>query len=83
MSVLRDDEDWISPEKYFENGTDERGFRHEYLAGQIYAMAGASVEHNLIAGDLFAALHARIFPRKPCRTSFRERHEGACGIARR
>lgn len=31
--------------------------RHEYIGGDIYAMVGASDRHNLIAGNLFAALH--------------------------
>ena len=30
--------------------------RHEYVAGQVYAMVGASDRHGLIAGNLFAAL---------------------------
>jgi Uma2 family endonuclease len=30
--------------------------RHEYLGGEIYAMVGASDRHNLITGNLFAAL---------------------------
>lgn len=58
MSVQHDD-DWISPEQYFERELTSE-IRHEYLAGQVYAMAGASVEHNLIAGDIFAALHAHL-----------------------
>ena len=33
--------------------------RHEYLSGQVYAMAGASTAHNLIAGNIFARLRAR------------------------
>jgi len=28
--------------------------RHEYLAGQVYAMAGTSKVHNLIAGKLYS-----------------------------
>lgn len=46
---------------------DEAGreIRHEYLAGQVVAMTGASRAHGLIAGELFALLkpHAR---RKGC-----------------
>ena len=34
--------------------------RHEYLGGSLYAMAGASEEHNVIAGNLFAALRAHL-----------------------
>jgi Uma2 family endonuclease len=30
--------------------------RHEYVAGQVFAMAGASEEHNLIAGNIYAIL---------------------------
>jgi Uma2 family endonuclease len=33
--------------------------RHEYVAGQVYAMVGASDRHGLIAGNLHAALHSR------------------------
>lgn len=34
--------------------------RHEYVAGQIYAMAGASEAHNLIAGNIFALLRPHL-----------------------
>ena len=40
--------------------------RHEYLGGAVYAMAGASEEHNIIAGNLFAALHSHVGD-GPCR----------------
>lgn len=40
--------------------------RHEFLGGTVYAMAGTSEEHNTIAGNLFAALHAHLRG-KPCR----------------
>jgi Uma2 family endonuclease len=40
--------------------------RHEYLNGEILAMGGASEAHNLIAGNLYAALH-RHLRGTPCR----------------
>lgn len=40
--------------------------RSEYVAGRIQAMTGASEAHNLIAGNVFAGLHARLRGR-PCR----------------
>jgi len=41
--------------------------RHEYVAGQIFAMAGASDAHNTIAGNFFAVLKAKLRG-GPCRT---------------
>lgn len=32
--------------------------KHEYAAGRVFAMAGASERHNRISGNLFAMLHA-------------------------
>lgn len=34
--------------------------RHEYVAGQIYTMAGASEAHNIIAGNIFAILRPHL-----------------------
>jgi Uma2 family endonuclease len=39
-------------------GEQRSEMRHEYLGGVVYAMAGASVSHNLISGNLFAALRS-------------------------
>jgi len=45
----------ISVEDYLE-GEKDGETRHEYVAGQVYAMTGASRHHGLITGALFAAL---------------------------
>lgn len=34
--------------------------RHEFVCGEIHAMAGASVRHNRIAGNFFVRLHAAV-----------------------
>lgn len=47
-------------------GEESSECRHEYLAGETYAMSGASAKHNLICGNLFAALH-RHLAGSPCR----------------
>ena len=55
----------LSPEDYLEG--EERGeIRHEYVAGSVYAMSGASEAHNLIAGNFFTALKLRLRG-GPCR----------------
>jgi len=44
-----------SPEEYF--ALEEKSdVRHEYFEGEVFAMAGASVAHNLVKGNLVAAL---------------------------
>jgi Uma2 family endonuclease len=49
----------LSEAEYLEN-EKASAVRHEYLAGLVYAMAGASATHNLIAGNLFARLRAHL-----------------------
>ncbi|NEX22430.1 Uma2 family endonuclease [Thiorhodococcus mannitoliphagus] len=39
--------------------------RHEYIRGEIFEMTGASREHNLICGNLFAMFHGQLRGR-PC-----------------
>lgn len=47
---------WITPEEYLQQ-EDAATDRHEYFNGQIYLMAGGTHNHEMIAGNLFAALH--------------------------
>lgn len=41
-------------------GEESAAEKHEYLAGQVHAMSVASARHNLICGNLFAALHRHL-----------------------
>jgi Uma2 family endonuclease len=59
MTAILKPSRWISPEEYLE-GERLAEVRHEYLSGQVYSMAGASDDHNRIAGNIFAALHAAL-----------------------
>jgi Uma2 family endonuclease len=40
--------------------------KHEYYAGEIFAMSGGTEAHNLIAANVVAALHGQL-RRQPCR----------------
>ena len=50
---------YISPEEYLRR---ERlaEYKSEYLNGEIFAMAGASEQHNLIAGNIFGELREQL-----------------------
>ena len=56
---------WISAADYLA-GEKTTDVKHEYLDGQVYAMSGASFNHNLIAGNLHTALNVHL-KGKPCR----------------
>jgi Uma2 family endonuclease len=40
--------------------------KHEYIDGEVYAMAGASENHNLLSGNLFSELKNQL-KGKPCK----------------
>lgn len=46
----------MSVDEYLEYEEQSQS-RHEYVRGQLFAMAGATDAHNIIAGNLHAALH--------------------------
>ncbi|MGH7439561.1 MAG: Uma2 family endonuclease [Polyangiaceae bacterium] len=53
----------MSPAEYVE--LERRsGQKHEYVAGRLYAMAGASRKHNLVCGNLIRALGERLRGRR-------------------
>lgn len=49
----------ISPEDYL-SGERDAAFRHEYVHGQVYAMAGASDGHVSVTGNAFALLKSHL-----------------------
>jgi Uma2 family endonuclease len=55
--MLAAEERWISVEEYLE-GEKVSEIRHEYVAGQVYAMAGATEAHNRICVNLSFHLRA-------------------------
>ena len=52
---LRKPIEFISIEDYFD-GEKDSPIRHEYVDGHVFAMAGASDRHNLIAGTVYSRL---------------------------
>lgn len=59
MSALLKSDVWLSPKSYLESEKHSE-VRHEYLGGRVYAMDRASRAHNMIAGNIFAALRAHL-----------------------
>ena len=54
----------MTVEEYF-RFEESSPVKHEYVAGEVYAMSGATARHNRIAGNIFG----RLFPvarRSPC-----------------
>lgn len=62
--MLTQAEQHISPEEYLA-GEREAATRHEYFAGEIFAMAGASREHNQISANIVRLLGNQLLER-PC-----------------
>ena len=57
---------FITPEEYL--ALEERAdHKSEYYNGEIFAMSGASFNHNVITGNAHAALH-QLLSKRPCRT---------------
>lgn len=52
----------IQPAEYLERERRAET-RSEFLNGEVFAMAGASREHGLVTGNVFASLHGQLRPR--------------------
>lgn len=59
MSVTAQPRIWVSPEEYLE-GEKLADVKHEYVEGEVFAMAGASADHNIIAGNIFGELRTQL-----------------------
>ncbi len=55
----------ISVENYLA-GEQRARVKHEYMAGMVYAMAGGTYAHNLVASNVLGEFHAQL-KGKPCR----------------
>ena len=53
-------ERWISPEEYLEIDRASTDVKYEYMDGQMYAMAGGTVNHAEIALNLIIALREHL-----------------------
>ena len=55
----------LTPEEYL--AVERKAeYKSEYYAGEVFAMSGVSEAHNLIAGNVSAALHAQL-RKRPCK----------------
>jgi Uma2 family endonuclease len=59
MSAATQNQRWIGPDEYLE-GELHSEIRHEYFAGEVVAMAGASLGHNRIASNVHGELYAHL-----------------------
>jgi len=50
---------YITPEEYLKLERKSET-KNEYYSGEIFAMPGASLNHNKISGNIFAGLHSRL-----------------------
>ena len=50
---------YFFPEEYFEM-EEAAEYKSEYYHGEIFAMSGASFNHNITAGNTFASLHSSL-----------------------
>ena len=59
MIAIAKTADWISPEEYLE-GERWAQTRHEYVGGHVFAMAGASDDHNRLALSIATELSTHL-----------------------
>jgi Uma2 family endonuclease len=62
--VKIDPQDYLAMERRSET-------RHEYYDGEIFALAGATEQHNIIVSNVLSAIHTQ-FKNRPCRVYVNE-----------
>jgi Uma2 family endonuclease len=50
---------FLTPEEYL-NYEQDSFVKHEYIDGEVYAMAGTTDTHNIIAGNLFSLIRTHL-----------------------
>ncbi len=59
MIALSESADFLSPEQYLEREI-KSPIKHEYIDGDVLAMAGTTDTHNTVAGNLFALIRSHL-----------------------
>jgi Uma2 family endonuclease len=62
MSALPEAKMTVEQYLAFERASETR---HEFLNGEVFALAGASRKHNIIGGNVYASLHS-LLRKRPC-----------------
>ena len=57
--IALSDRQLLTPEQYLEL-EEKSDIKHEYIDGEIYAMAGTTDAHNTIVGNLFSLIRDRL-----------------------
>jgi Uma2 family endonuclease len=57
--VALSDSHLLSPEEYLQQEA-QSSIKHEYINGQVYAMAGTTDSHNTIAGNLYSLIRTHL-----------------------
>lgn len=57
--MITKEKKFITPEEYLKHERESET-KNEYYSGEIFAMSGASLNHNKISGNIFAGLHNKL-----------------------
>lgn len=77
MNALSQENTFVSEREYLDHYSQIPDVKYEYINGEIWAMAGASRNHNVIVGNFFGELHPHLkgAPCKPFTSDWRVKCE--------